>query len=59
MASDGDEIPISREHAYQVLDALQQAIDLAIATDAGGVQIVAEDAYGIIRDALMPDLPES
>ncbi len=56
--SNGEDITLNRDQALFVLAALEEAISLAEATDAGAVQILVEDAFSVIRDAIFPDMPE-
>jgi hypothetical protein len=50
-------VTITREQAYKVLEALGRAMDLAVGTDALVDQILFEEAYCLVRDATLPDLP--
>jgi hypothetical protein len=52
-------VTIAREAVLDVLDALDNAIELAKHHSWFVDQIRFEDAYQIVRDALFPALPDS
>ncbi len=50
-------VAVDRIDCYQVLEALGHASELAASLRAYGAQVEFEDAFGLLRDALFPDLP--
>lgn len=54
-----DFVTIHRVDCYQVLEALSRAADLAAAVHSFAAQVEAEDAFALVRDRLMPNLPEA
>ena len=52
-----DYIAIPREDCYQILEALGNAQELAATVESFATQIEVEDAFGVVRDHLIPDLP--
>jgi hypothetical protein len=53
-----DPVALDRGDCYQILEALDHAADLAATIASYATQIEIEDAYGLVRDHVYPDLPE-
>lgn len=54
----GKPVTLNRGDCYQILDALDHAAELAATVRSYATQIEIEDAYGLVRDNVFPDLPE-
>ena len=51
-------IRLQRADGYQILEALDHAAELAETVRSYATQVEIEDAYGIVRDQIFPDLPD-
>jgi hypothetical protein len=51
-------ILFQRADGYQILEALDHAAELAETVRSYSTQIEIEDAYGLVRDQIFPDLPD-
>lgn len=54
-----DHVTLDRDDCYQVLEALSRAADLAASVHAFAAQLEAEEAFGLLRDRLLPNLPDA
>jgi hypothetical protein len=53
-----DPVALDRSECFQILEALDHAAELAQTVRSYATEIEIEDAYGLIRDQVFPDLPE-
>jgi hypothetical protein len=51
-------IRLDRTDGYQILEALDHAAELAETVRSYATQVEIEDAYGLVRDQIFPDLPD-
>jgi hypothetical protein len=54
-----DHVTPDRDYGYQVHEALSGAADLAASVHAFAAQLEAEEAFGLLRDRLLPHLPDA
>jgi hypothetical protein len=54
----GEPIALARTDCFQILEALDHAADLAETVRSYATQIEIEDAYGLVRDRVFPELPD-
>lgn len=53
-----DEVSITKSQGFELLEALDIAVEIAVASDDLPNQVRFEDARVILLDAIYPDLPE-
>lgn len=54
-----EEIMISKVQGFELLEALDVAVEIAIANDDLPNRVRFEDARAVLLDATFPDLPEA
>lgn len=54
-----EEITISKAEGFELLEAIDVAVEIAIANDDLPNRVRFEDARAVLLDAIFPDLPEA
>jgi hypothetical protein len=54
-----EEITIPKARGFELLEALDVAVEIAIANDDLPNRVRFEDARAVLLDAIFPDLPDS
>ena len=55
----GEEIKITKAQGFELLEALDVAVEIAVATDDLPNRVRFEDARAVLLDAIFPDLPDA